>query len=58
MTCPSTALLSCIFFLAVALVLLAGCALSARQKAAVGQVSESAATLGDVTSSQPRGAEG
>ena len=52
MTCPSTALPRRIFFLAVALVLLTGCALSARQKAAVGQFSESAATLGDVTSSQ------
>jgi hypothetical protein len=52
MTCPSIALPRRIFFLAVALVLLTGCALSARQKAAVGQFSESAATLGDVTSSQ------
>src|SRR5262245_64181010 len=52
MTCPSTALPRRIFFLAVALVLLTGCALSARQKAAVGQFSDSAATLGDVTSSQ------
>ena len=52
MTCPSTALPRRILFLAVALVLLTGCALSARQKAAVGQFSESAATLGDVTSSQ------
>jgi hypothetical protein len=38
--------------LAVALLLLTGCALSARQKAAVSQFSDSAATLGDVTSSQ------
>jgi len=40
------------FSLAVALLLLTGCALSARQKAAVSQFSDSAATLGDVTSSQ------
>ena len=52
MTCPSTALPRRAFSLAVALVLLTGCALSARQKAAVGQFSESATTLGDVTSSQ------
>src|SRR4029434_445287 len=52
MTCPSTALPRLAFSLAVALVLLTGCALSARQKAAVGQFSESATTLGDVTSSQ------
>ena len=52
MTCPSTALPRRIFPLAVALVLLTGCALSARQKAAVSQFSDSAATLGDVTSSQ------
>jgi hypothetical protein len=52
MTCSSTALPRRAFSLAVALVLLTGCALSARQKAAVGQFSESAATLGDVTSSQ------
>ena len=52
MTCPSSALPRRVFFLAVALVLLTGCALSARQKAAVGQFSEAAATLGDVTSSQ------
>lgn len=52
MTCPSTALPCRAFSLAVALVLLTGCALSARQKAAVGQFSESATTLGDVTSSQ------
>jgi len=52
MTCPRTALPRRAFSLAVALVLLTGCALSARQKAAVGQFSESATTLGDVTSSQ------
>jgi hypothetical protein len=52
MTCPRTALPRRIFSLAVALVLLTGCALSARQKAAVSQFSDSAATLGDVTSSQ------
>jgi hypothetical protein len=52
MTCPGTALPRRIFSLAVALVLLTGCALSARQKAAVSQFSDSAATLGDVTSSQ------
>jgi hypothetical protein len=40
------------YSLAVALLLLTGCALSARQKAAVSQFSDSAATLGDVTSSQ------
>src|SRR6185436_3375630 len=45
MTCPSTALPRRAFSLAVALVLLTGCALSARQKAAVGQFSESATTL-------------
>jgi len=38
--------------LAVALLLLTGCALSTKQKAAVSQFSDSAATLGDVTSSQ------
>ena len=38
--------------LTVALLLLTGCALSAKQKAAVSQFSESAATLGEVTSSQ------
>ena len=52
MTAPSTALLRRAFSLAVALLLLTGCALSARQKAAVSQFSDSAATLGDVTSSQ------
>lgn len=52
MTCPSTALPRRAFSLAVALVLPTGCALYARQKAAVGQFSESATTLGDVTSSQ------
>jgi hypothetical protein len=52
MTCPSTALPRRAVSLVVALVLLTGCALSARQKAAVGQFSESATTLGDVTSSQ------
>ena len=52
MTGPSTVLPRLAFSLAVALVLLTGCALSARQKAAVGQFSESATTLGDVTSSQ------
>ena len=38
--------------LAVVLLLLTGCALSTKQKAAVSQFSDSAATLGDVTSSQ------
>lgn len=38
--------------IAVLLVILAGCALTAKQKAAVSQFSESAATLGDVTSSE------
>jgi hypothetical protein len=52
MTAPSTALSRRAFSLAVALLLLTGCALSARQKAAVSQFSDSAATLGDVTSSQ------
>ena len=52
MTAPSTALLRRAYSLAVALLLLTGCALSARQKAAVSQFSDSAATLGDVTSSQ------
>jgi hypothetical protein len=52
MTLPSTALSRRAFSLAVALLLLTGCALSARQKAAVSQFSDSAATLGDVTSSQ------
>jgi hypothetical protein len=52
MTCPSTALPHRAFSLAVAFLLLTGCALSASQKAAVGQFSDSAATLGDVTSSQ------
>ena len=52
MTCPSTALPRRAFSLAVALLLLTGCALSASQKAAVGQFSDSAATLGDVTSAQ------
>ena len=52
MTAPRTALLRRAYSLAVALLLLTGCALSARQKAAVSQFSDSAATLGDVTSSQ------
>ena len=52
MTAPSTALSRRAFSLTVALLLLTGCALSARQKAAVSQFSDSAATLGDVTSSQ------
>ena len=38
--------------IAVLLVILAGCALTAKQKAAVSQFSGSAATLGDVTSSE------
>jgi len=52
MTSPNTALPRCALSLTVAILLLTGCALSARQKAAVGQFSDSAATLGDVTSSQ------
>jgi hypothetical protein len=52
MTAPNTALLRRAFALTVALLLLTGCALSSRQKAAVSQFSDSAATLGDVTSSQ------
>lgn len=52
MTCPSTAFPRRAFSLAAALALLTGCALSATQKAAVGQFSDSATTLGDVTSSQ------
>ncbi len=52
MTPPSTALPRRALSLTVALLLLTGCALSARQKAAVSQFSDSAATLGDVTSSQ------
>jgi hypothetical protein len=52
MTAPRTALLRRAYSLAAALLLLTGCALSARQKAAVSQFSDSAATLGDVTSSQ------
>jgi hypothetical protein len=49
---PDTALRRRAFALAATLLLLTGCALSARQKAAVSQFSDSAATLGDVTSSQ------
>ena len=52
MTAPSTALRRRALFVAVALLLLTGCALSSKQKAAVGQFSSSAATLGDVTSSE------
>jgi hypothetical protein len=52
MTAPSTALSRRALSLAAALLLLTGCALSASQRAAVSQFSDSAATLGDVTSSQ------
>jgi hypothetical protein len=52
MTAPTTVLRRRAPFVAVALLLLTGCALSARQKAAVSQFSDSAAVLGDVTSSQ------
>ena len=52
MTAPRTALLRRAFSLSAALLFLTACALSARQKAAVSQFSDSAATLGDVTSSQ------
>src|SRR3989442_6640537 len=51
-TSPNTARLRIAVSLAVALLLLTGCALSTKQKAAVSQFSDSAATLGDVTSSQ------
>lgn len=52
MIAPRTALPRRAVTLTVALLLVTGCALSSRQKAAVGQFSDSAATLGDVTSSQ------
>ncbi len=51
-TSPHTARRRIAVSLAVALLLLTGCALSTKQKAAVSQFSDSAATLGDVTSSQ------
>lgn len=51
-TSPNTARRRIAVSLAVALLLLTGCALSTKQKAAVSQFSASAATLGDVTSSQ------
>jgi hypothetical protein len=52
MISPSTARRRSAASLSVALLLLTGCALSTKQKAAVSQFSDSAATLGDVTSSQ------
>jgi len=51
-TSPNAARRRIAVSLAVALLLLTGCALSTKQKAAVSQFSDSAATLGDVTSSQ------
>jgi hypothetical protein len=51
-TPPNTARRRIAVSVAVALLLLTGCALSTKQKAAVSQFSDSAATLGDVTSSQ------
>lgn len=50
--CPKTARCCGLLVLIVLASVLAGCALTSAQKAAVGQFSDSAATLGDVTSSE------
>ena len=47
-----------LFILAVLVSILTGCALTAPQKAAVGQFSDASATLGDVTSSELRAMRG
>src|SRR2546422_992585 len=57
-TSPNTVRPHIAVSLAVALLLVTGCALSAQQKAAVSQFSDSSATLGDVTASPAEGDAG